>query len=158
MTPTRDQLQQWLNPERAIKLWAKFQRTKSGCLEWTRAKSPDGYGIFYPMIDGKECMVQVHRAIYVLENGNIEETDKVRHFICENRPCSNIKHLNIGTQADNMTDKVGMNYNGNADKHPNYRSHVRSIKQGRKWNDDHAAVLAEANERLARSRVGEMVI
>ena len=132
MTPTRKQLQEWFTPERTRKFWSKFKPTKSGCLEWTGA-TVKGYGAFYPMIAGKERMVQTHRAIFVLEHGNITPVHKVRHFICDNPLCGNIKHLRIGLTADNNRDKTGMKYQGKGgDKcGPNYRSHVRYLKP--KW-------------------------
>lgn len=53
-------------------------------------------------------MLYAHRVAYVEANGlKIEDIDGlvVRH-LCDNPPCINPNHLELGTQADNLRDMV----------------------------------------------------
>jgi len=71
----------------------------TGCHNWIGAKVY-GYGKFW---DNKSY--RVHRWIYEYLNGPIPEGLIVRHK-CHNPSCVNPEHLELGTQQDNMNDKV----------------------------------------------------
>ena len=73
------------------------------CWEWTASKNPKGYGKFKP--DWKKTWENAHRVAYRLENGVIPEGLVVRHK-CDNPPCVNPNHLEIGTKKDNTRDMM----------------------------------------------------
>lgn len=75
--------------------------SETGCWIWTGAKNKAGYGqIWY---EGK--MVGVHCLVYQQHKGEIPKGKCVLHK-CDNPPCCNPEHLKLGTNQDNMDDKV----------------------------------------------------
>ena len=75
--------------------------SKDECWEWTGAKSKRGYGL----ILDKGKMRQAHRIVASLRFGLLAPGIVVRHR-CDNPSCGNIFHLEIGTQAENVRDRV----------------------------------------------------
>lgn len=71
----------------------------SGCHEWQGGKLRGGYGSF-KLADG---MWQAHRWAWTQANGPIPEGLVVRHK-CDNPPCVNVEHLELGTKSDNSWD------------------------------------------------------
>lgn len=85
----------------------KFHRliNRSGgpdaCWPWMGARFARGYGQF----GGPAWPNGTHRIAYELEYGPIPAGAVVRHR-CDNPPCCNPKHLELGTHADNVSDRV----------------------------------------------------
>jgi len=82
-------------------------RAPNGCLEWTGATNPAGYGLM--RANGK--VVLTHRLAWALANGAIPDGLQVLHH-CDNPPCGQTEssdafpdgHLFLGTDADNRAD------------------------------------------------------
>ncbi|MFA5037390.1 MAG: HNH endonuclease [Candidatus Izemoplasmatales bacterium] len=72
------------------------------CWIWTAGTGRDGYGQFWY----KGHLVAAHRISYEYFHGLIQEGFIVRHKVCNNPICVNPYHLELGTQQDNMDDKV----------------------------------------------------
>jgi hypothetical protein len=83
------------------RLGAKLVRQPNGCLEWTGLTDADGYG----RIGLDYRNVGTHRVAWELHNGPLPERTQVCHH-CDNPPCCDPDHLFLGTNAENMVDKV----------------------------------------------------
>ena len=88
------------------------------CVEWTGGKHTDGYGGWTAPADenGKAKKWRAHRLAWTILVGPIPEGKQVNHH-CDNRICVNTDHLYLGTQAQNMADKVRRNRQDKGESH-----------------------------------------
>lgn len=84
------------------RLLARGQRAPSGCLEWTGSRGDRGYGYIGANSTGE---VVVHRVAWAVQNGPIPDGLHVLHS-CDNPPCFDLNHLFLGTNEDNVRDRV----------------------------------------------------
>ena len=71
------------------------------CWPWLGARTAKGYGRI--TIGGKEW--RAHRLAYTLTKGEVPPDKVVRHT-CDNPPCCNPAHLELGTVLDNNHDAI----------------------------------------------------
>lgn len=84
------------------RFWRKVQIDDSeSCWLWQAFRNPKGYG----MISNGGYMALAHRVSWAIHNGKVPANKYVLHR-CDNPSCCNPKHLYIGTNADNVRDKV----------------------------------------------------
>ena len=71
------------------------------CWKWNGGHIPSGYGSF----SVKNIQRGAHRVMYLVANGELPPGLVVRHA-CNNKGCVNPSHLSVGTQLDNMHDRL----------------------------------------------------
>lgn len=84
------------------KFWDRVVVTgDDSCWEWKGAKSADGYGKFH-FPDGQLA----HRFSFMLHNRHLPSfsADAVVMHSCNNKQCTNPRHLSIGTSSQNNFD------------------------------------------------------
>ena len=72
-----------------------------GCQLWFGASVPSGYGVSH--YEGRQQYA--HRVAWQLKHGPIPDGLLVLH-VCDMPACINVNHLFLGTDADNMADKM----------------------------------------------------
>lgn len=83
------------------------RRGPDECWPWIGSTS-SGYGRFWDgtyLPTGSRRMALAHRWAYKTFLGPVPDDIEVCHN-CDNRPCQNLTHWFLGTQQDNMDDKV----------------------------------------------------
>lgn len=84
------------------RFWSKAVfESGSGCLLWSAAHDPKGYGRFGR---GYGNMLKAHRVAYKLATGRTPGQLFVTHS-CDNPRCVNPDHLSLGTPASNMRER-----------------------------------------------------
>ena len=90
------------------RLWKRVD--KSGeCWVWLGMRDASGYGRIQVGPDPLLC----HRVAWMLTNGPIPRGKHVLHR-CDNRRCVRPDHLFVGTNADNVKDRVRKGRSGGA--------------------------------------------
>ncbi len=99
--------------------WAKVQKT-DGCWLWTAGTNKHGYG--------KYLQTSAHRASWEIHFGAIPSNLCVLHR-CDNPPCVRPEHLFLGTDADNMTDRLAKGRYDRGEDHPMALLTERCVKE-----------------------------
>jgi hypothetical protein len=94
------------------------------CWLWGAYISPSGYG--QTRIGGKAGKtVLAHRLSWLVNVGEIPDGLHVLHK-CDNPPCCNPNHLFLGTNLDNIKDRVSKNRSSNWIKNASREKHPRT--------------------------------
>jgi hypothetical protein len=84
------------------------------CHPWTGVKVRA-----YGSISWRNKSRYVHRLLFCLANDLPYDFDGVvRHVVCHNPICGNVRHLASGTQADNLADMVRDGNSTRGERHP----------------------------------------
>jgi hypothetical protein len=110
-------------------------KPKGSCLEWQASRFSSGYGQFFA--DGKNH--RAHRWLYEHVNGKLSDGLVVRHT-CDNPACVNIEHLEVGTQRDNINDKVRRGRQLRGENHGRALLTREDVDRIRKSNETHRAL------------------
>lgn len=85
------------------RFWSRVEvRDQNLCWPWRFGSNSTGYGEFR-LLDGERYLA--HRFAYRLANGSLDPELIIRHS-CDNSLCCNWAHLEVGTHADNVRDRV----------------------------------------------------
>jgi hypothetical protein len=106
------------------RFWSKVE-IGDDCWLWTAATTHDGYGLLGR--PGGRGMVTVHRLAWVIAFGPIPTGMHVLHT-CDTPPCVNPAHLWLGTNADNIADKV-------AKGRARWRNHATHCRAGHEYTE-----------------------
>ncbi len=86
------------------------------------SKGSNGYSKIYD--PSKKKNVKAHRYVYEKTHGEIPKGMVVMHT-CDNRACTNIEHLILGTQSENLKDMYNKHREGERD-FPKGESHHKT--------------------------------
>lgn len=126
------------------RFWDKIRLPdQNGCMLWTGAVRPDGYGQF--QLHNKEKIYYAHRLAYEILVGAIPEGLQLDH-LCRVRNCVAVSHLEPVTQTENLR-------RGNSSK--SWAAIQRSrthCKNGHKFSPENTRVVKEGNKTVRRCR------
>lgn len=95
-----------LGYEFSIRFWSNVDCGEvSECWPWKRYRDEKGYG----RVAVGRTPHRTHRVAYMLHHGTSDLGDLHVLHTCDNPKCCNPSHLYLGTNADNMADKVARN-------------------------------------------------
>lgn len=113
----------------------------SPCLLWAAGRNHRGYGHFYA-----GATTTAHRYAYILAHGPIDGGLHVLHK-CDVKTCVNPDHLYLGTNADNVRDRVARIGFDNAQRGDAWQaSHAGRMVRGDRWRETHAGRARKGEE------------
>lgn len=84
------------------RFWSKVAiKGTDECWPWLASCVENGYGHFQL----RRRMILAHRMAYMLVHGDIPHGKHILHS-CDNRLCCNPAHLHVGTNHENVKDKM----------------------------------------------------
>jgi len=91
--------------KQTLNFWKKVLKIDDGCWEWQGSLSSSGYGKIHLRGCGENENHGTHRLSWFLHFGEIPISMSILHK-CDNPKCCNPEHLFIGTQMDNVQDRI----------------------------------------------------
>jgi len=118
--------------------WNRVNKTDT-CWLWLSEKNKKGYGRFYM----RRKFFFAHRLSYVLEHGDIKDYQVLHR--CNIPSCVNPRHLFLGTNQDNVDDKMEKGRHWNQGK--------KLCKSGHEFNDKNTSIRPNGNRRCKKCSV-----
>ena len=116
-----------------------LEAQENGCINWIGSKNNIGHGKFW--YNNKH--IGAHRFAWILSGNTIPDKYVIRHKCIRNRACCNIEHLELGTQAENMKDRVRDNTLAKGEKVGTSKLSVDNILDIRSRSGESYKVLAK---------------
>lgn len=93
-----------------LRFWSKVNKVQGKCWEWTGALCR-GYGWFYA-----NKRPRYASRVAALLAGKLDSLDSKLHVLhtCDNPKCCNPDHLFVGTNSDNVADRVKKGRSGSS--------------------------------------------
>lgn len=127
-----------MTPEQRFLLKINIPDDPRTCWEW-QASLIDGYGGFW--YKGKTF--RSNRFAYLMFNGELEKGKDVLHS-CNNRKCCNPNHLRLGTNQENVNDKMRAGRQAKGLMMPNARK--THCKHGHEFTVDNTIIRKDGRE------------
>lgn len=86
------------------RLFGRVAKTAAGCWEFQGSRTAKGHGQI-ALGNGSRRLIGAHRAAWIVTYGEIPTGLVVRHK-CDNPPCINPAHLELGTPRQNVQDAI----------------------------------------------------
>jgi len=99
------------------RFWSKVDASggDDSCWPWLAGKDKDGYGsVTRP---GGKGHIGAHRAALILSGKKFTREANTSRHSCHNPVCVNPRHLSIGSQQDNVADRVVAGRTATGDRH-----------------------------------------
>jgi hypothetical protein len=119
------------------------------CLNWVMSKTNQGYG--HACFNKKVLLA--HRVAWMIRHGSIPEGMCVLHK-CDNPSCCNVDHLFLGTNDDNVADKVAKGRVPRGDWH-SARLRPETVARGDRHGSKTKPHLMPRGERCGNSKLNE---
>lgn len=134
-----------------------LRKSISGCHEFMGWRDSFGYGRFKYKSSGKWVQRAAHRHAVQIATGRELGPDEVCRHACDNPSCCNPDHLSIGTQMDNVADRVRRKRSATGQWNGQSKltdCDVRVIRNSTMTNKELAARFGVVNSTISRVRRG----
>lgn len=128
--------------EEARERFFKYVNKTESCWIWTGYCQHSGHGIF--RYDGKKILA--HRFSWLLAGNEIPEGMCILHaphVICGHKNCVNPAHLRIGTQSENMKDRISDGTSNRGTNHGKCKLTEAQVREIRLRSDENQRLLGE---------------
>lgn len=139
-----------LSLEESFRWYIPAELPENECWEWPIGKDQDGYGL----IQFAKRQMRAHIVSYTIHHGPVPDHMLVLHdpLLCNNASCVNPKHLRVGSNAENMRDRVAAKTHAAGERNGRSRLTEQAVRQIRAQHADGETMAALARDRGVSER------